>query len=59
MKKQLDIGDEIKFSTQKGKRQGIVQGRNWIYDDLVSYIVRYDGMDIPVCAKSLKSQLIG
>lgn len=57
--KTKEIGQNIKFSTQKGLRQGVITGRNWIYDDLVSYIVRYDGMDVPVCAKTLKSQLIG
>lgn len=57
--KQIEIGSKIKFSTQKGFREGVVSGRNWFYDDLVSYIVRYDGMDVPVCANSFKSQLIG
>ena len=57
--KTFEIGQIIKFSTQKGKREAVVIGRNWIYDDLVSYIVRYDCMDVPVCAKTPKSQLIG
>lgn len=55
----LNIGSKVTFYTPTGKKvEGTLQGRNWIYDEVVSYIVRYDGMDMPVCAKTLKAQLI-
>lgn len=55
----LEIGSKITFHTPSGKKvEGVITGRNWSYDHLVSYVVRYDGMDMPVCAKSFKAQLI-
>lgn len=53
----LNIGDKITFTTSTGTHTGIVDGRNWSFDTLHSYIVYFDGITIPVCPKTFKSQL--
>jgi hypothetical protein len=52
-----EIGDEITFTTSAGAFHGVVEGRNWSFDTLLSYIVRHNGETIPVCPNSFKSQL--
>ncbi len=52
-----EIGDTIKFTTSTGTHTATITGRNWSFNTLLSYIVRWDGIDIPVCPRTHKSQL--
>jgi hypothetical protein len=49
------IGDAIEFTTQSGtKLTGVVQGRDWCFETLVSYTVRIkSGLRYVVNAKTL------
>lgn len=53
----LGIGDNVTFTTSTGEHMGVVEGRNWMCQKLESYIVQYDGMTIPIDAKTFKSHL--
>lgn len=55
--KTFEIGQSITYTTSTGTYTGVVKGRNWMFDKLESYIVRHDGCDIPICAKTFNSQL--
>jgi len=40
-----NIGDSIEFKTPDGKTlTGVIEGRNWAFDTLVSYVVRANGV---------------
>lgn len=55
----IEIGSTIEVTLTSGaKVTAVVQGRNWCYGDLVSYIVRYDFNDFTVCPVTLKSQIL-
>lgn len=54
-----NIGEKIQITLTNGTTaEAVITGRNWSFSDLLSYIVRYDGMDIPVHPETLKAQIL-
>ena len=53
----LEIGAPITFTTSTGTHTGVVTGRNWSAEHLLSYIVRQNGMDLPIDPTSFKCHL--
>ena len=52
------IGDTINVTFASGKTVPCkITGRNWAGDWFVSYIVRHEYCDYPVCPESFKSQV--
>jgi len=55
--KAFEIGETIKVNTRDGVINCKVTGRNWAFENLLSYIVDFNGLSMPVDAETFKPQL--